>query len=35
MEKMANILAKAQNGIRLNHDEVIFLLSQREEANAE
>lgn len=31
MEKMANILAKAQNGIRLNHDEVIFLLSQREE----
>lgn len=31
MEKMADILGRAQNGIKLNHDEVIFLLSQGDE----
>ncbi|WP_373483361.1 methylornithine synthase PylB [Acetobacterium sp.] len=32
MKKTTDILDKAQNGVKLNHDEVIFLLSQREEA---
>jgi len=31
MKKIADILDKAQNGIKLNHDEVIFLLLQRDE----